>query len=87
MQHEGWLIVMADCLDALPALTTETVDVCPTSPPYNIGIEYNQHNDRMPRGAYLAWLSEFFIELHRILKPDGSLFLVINGLLPARHSL
>ena len=79
MQHEGWLIVMADCLDALRAIPAESVDVSPTSPPYNMGVEYNQHNDRMPRGAYLAWLSKFFIEMHRILKPGGSLFLVING--------
>ena len=79
MQHKGWLIVMEDCLNALRAMPTESVDVSPTSPPYNIGVDYNQHNDRMPRGVYLAWLGEFFIEMHRILKPGGSLFLVING--------
>jgi predicted methyltransferase len=33
----------------------------------------------MPRGAYLAWLGEFFIEMRRVLKPGGSLFLAING--------
>lgn len=60
MQHEGWLIVMDDCLDALRAMPAGSVDVSPTSPPYNIGVDYNQHND--PRGAYLAWLGEFFTE-------------------------
>ena len=74
MQHKGWLIVMEDCLNALRAMPTESVDVSPTSPPYNIGVDYNQHNDRMPRGVYLAWLGEFFIEMHRILKPGWFAF-------------
>jgi hypothetical protein len=50
MQHEDWLIVMDDCLDALRAMPAESVDVIPTSPLYNIGMDYNRHNDRMPPG-------------------------------------
>jgi site-specific DNA-methyltransferase (adenine-specific) len=77
MQHEGWLIVMEDCLDALRAIPAE-VDVIPTSPPYNIGMGYNRHNDRMLRETYLTWLSERFAEIYRVLKRDGSFFLNIG---------
>jgi hypothetical protein len=63
MQPEGWLIVMDDCLDALRAMPAGSVGVSPTSPPYNIGVDYNQHNDQMPRGAYLAWLGVLYREI------------------------
>jgi site-specific DNA-methyltransferase (adenine-specific) len=33
----------------------------------------------MPRSEFLAWLGERFAELRRVLKDDGSFFLVING--------
>jgi site-specific DNA-methyltransferase (adenine-specific) len=79
MQHEGWVIVMGDCLDILRALPAESADVVPTSPPYNQAIAYHQHNDRMPRGAYLEWIEEVFVATCRVLKDDGSFFLNING--------
>ena len=47
MQHKGWLTVMEDYLNALRATPIETVDVIVTSPPYNIGVNYGQHDDHM----------------------------------------
>jgi len=41
--------------------------------------DYSLHNDRMPRPMFLDWLSKVFGEMYRVLKPGGSLFLVING--------
>ncbi len=79
MQHEGWVIVMGDCLDVLRALPPESADVVPTSPPYNQAINYHQHNDRMPRCTYLDWIKEVFVATYRVLKYDGSFFLNING--------
>lgn len=55
------------------------VDVVVTSPPYNIGIRYNTYNDNMPREQYLDWLEEVAVEMKRVLKDDGSLFLNIGG--------
>ncbi len=46
-----------------------------TSPPDNLGVGYSQHDDRMSREGYLAWLGERFAQLHRVLKPTGSFFL------------
>jgi site-specific DNA-methyltransferase (adenine-specific) len=79
MQHEGWVVVLDDCLNALHAMPAGSVDVIVTSPPYNIGVNYSQHDDQMARSAFLAWLGECFAELYRVLKDDGSFFLNING--------
>jgi site-specific DNA-methyltransferase (adenine-specific) len=79
MQHEVWIVVLDDCLNVLHAMPSGSVDVIVTSPPYNIGVNYGQHDDQMPRNAFLSWLGECFAELHRVLKDDGSFFLNING--------
>jgi site-specific DNA-methyltransferase (adenine-specific) len=79
MQPEGWIVVLDDCLDVLRAMPAGSADVVTTSPPYNQAVAYHQHNDRMPRGAYLNWIEEVFIATYRVLTDDGSFFLNING--------
>jgi len=68
-------IVTGDCIKGMPALEPESIDVCVTSPPYNIGVAYRSYRDRMPRAAYLDWLSEVGRAISRVLKPEGSFFL------------
>jgi site-specific DNA-methyltransferase (adenine-specific) len=63
----------------LKALPAGSVDVIVTSPPYNQAIAYHQHNDRMPREAYLEFITACFTSLRCVLKPSGSFFLNING--------
>jgi site-specific DNA-methyltransferase (adenine-specific) len=72
-------IVQADCLQGLAELAPDSVDVCVTSPPYNIGIAYKSYQDRMPRAAYLEWLSEVGRAIDRVLTPEGSFFLNVGG--------
>lgn len=59
---------------ALP-LPDESVDLAVGSPPYNVGIPYDEHNDSMAwreyRMAALAWAGE----MERVLKPTGRVFL------------
>ena len=72
-------IITGDCLAELRAMPAGTVDVVVTSPPYNIGVAYRGHDDRMPRPAYLGWLGAIGAEIARVLKPDGSFFLNVGG--------
>ena len=72
-------VVLGDCLAGLRQLISGSIDVCVTSPPYNIGIAYNSHNDRMPRPAYLAWMAELGREISRVLGDDGSFFLNVGS--------
>jgi DNA modification methylase len=51
-------------MDILPTLPK--VDAVWTDPPYNVGMEYGTHNDKMPEAEYLAWCDAWLAELHRL---------------------
>jgi len=69
----------ADCLDVFRQLTPASVDVIITSPPYNIGLRYNQYEDTLSREDYLQWTSTWVAAAARVLRPDGSLFLNVGA--------
>jgi DNA modification methylase len=64
-------IICGDSRSILPALPDESVHLAITSPPYNVGLQYDSHDDRMPYEEYLAWLTEFWKGLYRVLVPGG----------------
>ena len=64
---------LGDCLNILPTINKESVDLIITSPPYNIGRLYNQYDDN--RKDYIEWLTLILNDCCRILKPNGHLFL------------
>jgi site-specific DNA-methyltransferase (adenine-specific) len=48
-----------------------------TSPPYNLGIKYDTHNDLMPRDEYFKWIHDVFSNIYNMLPDDGRLALNI----------
>lgn len=72
-------IFCLDCLEGLNTLLPEkSIDVIVTSPPYNIGIEYNSYNDNRPFDEYLQWLAKVAKGCYKVLKDDGSFFFNIG---------
>lgn len=65
------LIHMGDCLPWLQSLPDDSVDCIVSSPPYNIGKEYER---RRALQHYLAEQSQVLRECVRVLKPTGSIF-------------
>ncbi len=64
-----------DCNEGIRQLIPDkVVDVIVTSPPYNIGVKYNSHEDNMPFEDYLNWMEEIAKECFRVLKDNGSFF-------------
>lgn len=73
-------IYQEDCVAGMGArITAGSVDVIVTSPPYNLGISYNSHNDAAPRAEYLEWCDGWAREIKRVLRGTGSFFLNIGG--------
>ena len=70
------MIINGDCAEELKKLPDKSVDVCITSPPYNIGIQYNTYADK--RKDYQQFLTGIFAEITRVLKDDGHFFLNIS---------
>ena len=64
-------IICGDARAVLHAMPDECVHLAITSPPYNVGLDYDSHNDKMPYDEYLQWLTGFWSELKRVLVPGG----------------
>tara|TARA_B100001094_G_scaffold285787_1_gene300145 strand:- start:116 stop:913 length:798 start_codon:yes stop_codon:yes gene_type:complete len=67
--------ILGDCLTVLKSQPDKSVDIIVTSPPYNIGLKYHKYKDKKPRDQYLEWIYDIFVELKRILKDEGHIFL------------
>jgi adenine-specific DNA-methyltransferase len=61
-----------DVLEVLRAFPDDSVDLTVTSPPYNIGKEYEQNR---PLLEYTEWCRGWLAEVYRVTKPTGSLWL------------
>lgn len=71
-------IRLQDCIEGMATLAAESVDICVTSPPYNLDIKYGTYADNQPREDYLAWLRSVFEQVTRVLKPNGHFFLNVG---------
>jgi len=65
--------LLGDCQKILSSIKDESVDLIITSPPYNIGRNYNEYNDN--REDYITWLSNILNLCCNKLKKTGHLFL------------
>jgi len=83
-------IIQGDCLDVMKTMTTNSIDLVFTSPPYNLGnvkknsfyantskpdtISYDVHNDDMSVDDYIKWQHSIIKELQRLVKSTGAIF-------------
>lgn len=67
-----YTIICTDLLDGLATLADGSVDLTITSPPYNIGKEYERP---LPLEDYLDWCEKWLREIYRVTKPEGALWL------------
>jgi len=72
------MIFNMDCVDGMSLCQNDSIDICITSPPYNLGIKYSQYGDNKPYDEYLQWMNRVFREVKRILKPSGHFFLNVG---------
>ena len=72
---KAYEFILGDCLENLKKIEDKSIDLVVTSPPYNIGLKYHKYEDKKPREQYLEWIYDIFIELKRVLKDDGHIFL------------
>lgn len=47
------------------------INLVVTSPPYNVGIEYDKHVDTMTYDEYLVWCKQWLGKMYDALAPDG----------------
>ncbi|HCE1391081.1 TPA: site-specific DNA-methyltransferase [Vibrio parahaemolyticus] len=74
-EADGVLIYKMDCVEGMQKLSDGLVDLTITSPPYNIGKEYEEIS---VLDNYLSWCTEWLNEIYRITKCDGSFWLNVG---------
>ena len=64
-------IIQGDVLEVMGQMPDDSVHLSITSPPYNVGKDYDNHNDKMNYEEYLDWLNDVWKETRRVLVPGG----------------
>ena len=74
-------IYIMDCIKGIKQMKKQSLlaDVIVTSPPYNIGKEYNRYDDERPRESYLDWMECVAKECREIMTDHSSFFLNVGG--------
>lgn len=71
-------VLVGDCIAHMEAMPAGFVDLVATDPPYNVSYKYDVYDDDRPKEDYLAWTERWLAAVKRVLKADGSLFVVIG---------
>lgn len=76
-RYPGALIYEGDCLDLMRRVRGTPIHLTITSPPYNIGKEYERPRDVKD---YIAWCGAWVKQIHDITSPAGALWLNLGYL-------
>lgn len=73
-------IIKAKAESWLRQQPTYTADLVIVDPPYNIGYDYGEggYDDNKSPDAYGAWLLDCFKQTRRVLKPDGTFWIIMG---------
>ncbi|MFX0013119.1 MAG: DNA-methyltransferase [Promethearchaeota archaeon] len=69
-------IINGDCIEEMKNLPSGIVDLAFADPPYNLEKDYGIYDDSTTTQNYLKWAEKWIIEIVRLLKPDGSFYLL-----------
>ncbi len=70
-------VVHGDCLEIMNGISDNSIHCCITSPPYNVGIKYDNHDDKMEPQIYEEWLINRFNLCINKLTPGGHLIVQV----------
>lgn len=71
-------VLVGDCMEVMKGIPSESFDLVTVDPPFNIDFEYDQYKDRLSYDQYMHWTLNWGLECRRLLKPNGSLWLMIG---------
>jgi len=71
-------LVTGDCLEQMARWPAHCVDLIFADPPYNIGYDYDHYDDRRSDEEYVTWTQHWISACARLLKPSGSMYVLIG---------
>ncbi len=72
---DGIQIINTDFINV--DIPEDSIDLIVTSPPYNVGIPYNSHDDTASYEEYLIWTEKWLRKAFQLMKDDGRMCLNI----------
>jgi site-specific DNA-methyltransferase (adenine-specific) len=70
-ETENGILYCGDCLEIMKKFPEESIDLVVTSPPYNVGVDYDVWNDKLSVEAYFSFVEEFLTLFKLLLRKDG----------------
>lgn len=67
-----------DCVQGMQGIPDGAIDLAFADPPFNIGYEYDEYDDRLDSEKYLEWSAAWMGQVYRVLKPTGTFWLAIG---------
>jgi len=64
-------IINGDCIKVMSEMPEKSIDLIVTSPPYGVGIKYDQFEDDLEFDQYRTFSNNWLREAYRVLKDDG----------------
>ena len=80
-EFDSTYTIIGDCLDVLSHMKDHSVNIGITSPPYNLDKNYGKYNDDKPLEEWEALIENVAKQMHRVLKPNGTLILELPDIL------
>lgn len=76
-ESDNALIICNDCLKTMNCMKDKSVDLVFADPPYNLGKDFGNNSDSWSdRKEYLKWCYDWIDECFRVLKDDGTFYLM-----------
>ena len=86
-EADGITLYHGDCLDVLRAIPDESVDAVVTDPPYFRVVDEPWDRQWDTAEGFTNWLTEVTRELHRVLVPNGTIYIFASPQMAARVEL
>ena len=67
-------IIHGDCIEVMQRIPSDSIDVTFADPPFNLKKKYGAYKDEKKTDDYLKWCKEWILEMVRMTKPSGSIF-------------
>lgn len=73
------MLICGDNLIEMGKLDSDSVDLIYADPPFNTGKDFGAYNDNRGFEEYLDFIKVRLVQMHRLLKPTGSLYLHLDS--------
>ncbi|HRK68856.1 MAG TPA: site-specific DNA-methyltransferase, partial [Hyphomonas sp.] len=71
-------LITGDATQEMRKLNSVSVDLVIADPPYNLGKDYGNNHDVKGFDEYLEFSRDWLREAHRLLKPNGTLYVFMG---------